>query len=79
MLGRRTSRARSQHRLVVGRAYLERHLGFGADEGAAGVVRGGAGGDAAAGAGRGGELGRCYCEQVGEGGEEEGVGVHFDW
>lgn len=52
--------ARSEEGLVVGRADLEGDLGFGADEGAAGVVWGGAGGDGLAGAGRGVE-GCCCC------------------
>lgn len=52
--GRRsTSGARGEDGFVVGRADLEGHLGFGTDEGAAGVVGGGTSGDGLAGAGRG--------------------------
>lgn len=44
-------RALGQHGAVVGRADVKGHLGFGADEGAAGVVGCGAGGDGLRGAG----------------------------
>ena len=49
--------ANSEESLVFGRADLERDLGFGADEGAAGIPGGRAGGDGLAGTGRGAEGG----------------------
>ncbi len=54
---RGTSGARGEDGFVVGGADLEGDLGFGADEGAAGVVWGGAGGDGLTGAGGGVEGG----------------------
>lgn len=49
--------ANSEESLIFGRADLERDLSFGADEGAAGVPGGRAGGDGVAGTGRGAEGG----------------------
>lgn len=49
--GVRALRTLGQHGAVVGRAYVKGDLGFGADEGAAGVVGGGAGGDGLRGTG----------------------------
>ena len=49
--------ANSEERLVFLRADFEWHLGFGADEGAAGIVGGRAGGDGVAGTGRGADGG----------------------
>lgn len=57
--GRGTRVARGEEGLVVGGADVEGDLGFGADEGAAGVVGGRARGDGLAGAGGGVEGGGC--------------------
>ena len=49
--------ANSEESLIFGRADLERDLSFGADEGAAGIPGGRAGGDRVARTGRGAEGG----------------------
>ena len=49
--------ANSEESLIFLRTDFERDLGFGADEGAAGIVGGRAGGDGVAGTGRGADGG----------------------
>ena len=60
--------ARSEESLIFRRADIERALGFGADEGSAGIVEGRAGGDELAGTRRGVESG-CSRGGGGIGGE----------
>ena len=59
-----TTMANSEESLVCRRADLERDLGFRADEGAAGIVGGRAGGDGVAGTGGGAE-GGCGSRELG--------------